>query len=75
LIRAVQGIVIEGFRAEDRTFGEVIAYHAKIGEIDAALIIPGRTHYTDTIEIISALKLRDFFKLNDGDIIKITVNI
>lgn len=75
LIRAAQGIVIEGFKTQDRTFGEVIAYQAKIGEINAALIIPGRTHYTDTIEIIAALKLRDFFKLKDGDIIKIMINI
>ncbi|MGC8497540.1 MAG: DUF120 domain-containing protein [Thermoplasmata archaeon] len=75
LIRAAQGIVIEGFKTEDRSFGDVIAYHAKIEEINAALIIPDRTHYTDTIEIISAIKLRDFFKLKDGDLIKIIINI
>ncbi len=75
LIRAAQGIVIEGFKTEDRSFGDVIAYHAKIGDINAALIIPDRTHYTDTIEIISAIKLRDFFKLKDGDLIKIIINI
>jgi riboflavin kinase len=75
LIRAAQGIVIEGFKTEDRSFGDVIAYHAKIEEINAALIIPDRTHYTDIIEIISNIKLRDFFKLKDGDLIKITINI
>lgn len=75
LVRAAQGIIINGFKNKDRSFGDVIAYPAKILDINAALIIPDRTHYTDVIEIIASIKLRDYFNLKDGDKIKIKINV
>lgn len=52
IIRSISGHVISGFKCNGRSFGDVIAYKAKIHNIDCAIIVPKRSHYVDTIEII-----------------------
>ena len=64
---------IQGFVSEGRTFGDVLALKAEIEGIKCAVIIPKRSHYSDVIEIIAPLKLRDILDLNDGDELEIRV--
>lgn len=68
-------IPIEGFKTEDRSFGAVKAYKAKIGnKIDGAVIIPYRTHHDENIvEIVAPTYLRKALAVNEGDAIDITI--
>ena len=66
-------VIIDGFRAENRTFGSIIAYKIKLNSIDSAIIIPERTsHEKSTIEVISETNFRKKFNLKDGDKVSIT---
>ncbi|MGM0509524.1 MAG: DUF120 domain-containing protein [Thermoplasmatota archaeon] len=72
-LKGDEGIKIEGFVEEGKKFGDVIAYPAKIDDIDCALVIPEKTDHENIIEIISDHKLRDELGVEDGD--KLTVKI
>ncbi len=74
-LRTSDGIHIDGFKTEDRTFGAVKAFRAKINGVDAAVIMPVRTVYTDVIEIISEVYLREALALNDGDMLSVEIDI
>jgi riboflavin kinase len=68
------GVLIDGFKTEDRTFGEVKAFPCRIKGIEGAVVIPKRTHYPkDILELISPVKLRDALGLKDGDVIEVEV--
>ncbi len=74
LIRGSFPKIVEGFKEEDRTFGDVLCYPVKIfdSEVNAAIIIPSRTHYSrNTVEIISDINLREKFNLEDGTIVSV----
>ncbi len=81
LLDREEGIKIEGFSAENRTFGEVKAFLCKISKagdckdpVDSALVIPQRTHYpSDVLEVIAPVRLRDVLGLEDGDIVELEV--
>ena len=75
LIRNSAGHVIEGFSGEGRTFGKVTAYKAKIRNIECAMVIPERSHYTNTIEIVCQYHLRRTLSLGDGDRLEIKIEI
>lgn len=75
LIRGTSGIHIDGFTSEGRTFGSVIAYKSRIRNIDCAIIVPERSHYTDVIEIICHYHLRRTLSIGNGDHIDVRVNI
>ncbi|ALU11346.1 riboflavin kinase [Ignicoccus islandicus DSM 13165] len=68
-------IILKGFRKDDRTFGEVLAYPARINGLwPAALVIPLRTHHPPSIiEIISPYKLREKLELKNGDYVAIEI--
>ncbi len=74
LLDKEEGIKIDGFSAENRTFGDVKAFKSKVNGIDSAIVIPQRTHYPlDVLEVISAVKLRDELRLKDGDTVEVEV--
>ncbi len=73
VLRSTAGILIEGFSSEGRSFGNVIAYKARIHNVDCAIVVPERSHYVDILEIISPYHLRRTLSLNDGD--KVDVKI
>ena len=71
-------IHVEGFKAESRTFGGLICYHASISnnhgegkksvKIIGAIVIPERTHYDNSIlELIAPINLRKRLSIKDGD--------
>ncbi|MGC8608425.1 MAG: winged helix-turn-helix domain-containing protein/riboflavin kinase [Thermoplasmata archaeon] len=74
-LRGFPGIHIDGFKTEDRTFGDVKAFRAKIDGVDCYVVMPERTVYTEVIEIISQYFLREKLGLNDGDMIQVTVYV
>ncbi len=74
-IRSADGIHIEGFNDNERTFGGVKCFKAHIDGIKCFLIFPERSSYTDVIEIIADRYLRDELKLKDGSELKVNVDI
>ncbi len=69
-----QPIAIKGFTTPKRTFGRLLCYRCAINsKIQAAIIIPKRTHHNNKIvEIIAHDNLRDTLKLKDGDRLEVT---
>ncbi len=71
-----EGIKIEGFSTEDRTFGEVKAFPCRIDKVEGAVVIPQRTHYpSDVMEVISPVHIRDKLGIKDGDPVNVEVVI
>ncbi len=65
--------VIDGFEAEGRTFGGVICSPATIDGQACAAILPNRSHYTQTLEVIAPICLREVIPCNDGDRLRVDV--
>jgi riboflavin kinase len=76
-----QGIKIDSFDSEHRTFGGGMCFPCKILDdrakgIKSAVIIPDRTHYPeDILEIISPVYLRGELNLKNGDEVRTKVVI
>ena len=75
VIRKSKGIMINGFVSEGRTFGNVIAYKAKIKNLNCAIVVPERSHYRETIEIICQYHIRRTLSLSDGDLVDVIVDL
>ena len=75
VIRKNKGILINGFVSEGRTFGNVIAYKAKIKNLECAIVVPERSHYRETIEIICQYHIRRTLSLSDGDLVDVIVDL
>ena len=75
MIKSTAGIVIDGFENEGRTFGNVIAYKARIKNIDCAIVAPERSHYSDVIEIVCHYHLRRTLSLDNGDQIDVKISL
>ena len=75
VIRKSKGLLIKGFVSEGRTFGNVIAYKAKIKNLDCAIVVPERSHYRETLEIICKYHIRRTLSLDDGDRVEILVDL
>ena len=79
-MKAAEGLLIEGFEQEGRTFGKAwifkcsIQKEVKIVE-SCAVISPKRTHYKRVLEIISPEFLRKEFNAKDGDTFTITISL
>ena len=75
VMRNSKGHLIKGFNDHDRTFGNVIAYKAKIRNIDCAIVVPERSHYRETIEIICHYHLRRTLSLDNGSRVEVKVDL
>jgi riboflavin kinase len=65
---AAGSIEIEGFRNENRTFGECRCYPVKINGLRGAIVRPERSSYpANLVEIIAPVSLRKTLCLSDGD--------
>ncbi len=80
-MKAAEGILIEGFEEEGRTFGKAWIFKCTLeteqGELikKCAIISPKRTHYKRVVEIISPVFLRNELNVKDGAKFKINVNL
>ena len=81
-------IYVEGFKTKERTFGGLKAFGVKVSantnkktgnnkknsKINAALIIPDRTHHhKNVVEVIADKNLRNVLKLKDNDELEISL--
>lgn len=67
--------VIDAFAAEGRTFGGVICLPATVGRTACAAILPDRSHYTTTLELVAPVRLRDAIPCVDGDRLEVDVRL
>ena len=72
-LRTMDGIHIDGFTTEDRTYGPVKCFRGQLNGTVCAVIFPERSVYSDVMEIISPEYLREKLHLEDGQ--KIIVDI
>ena len=74
-LEAYPAVEIQGFKNEDRTFGLVKCYPAKIGnKIKGALILALRSHYDRSVlELIAPVNLRKHLNLKDGNKVKVEI--
>jgi riboflavin kinase len=73
-LEGLEWIPIEGFVADQRTFGSVRCIPCRIGEIKCGIVVPGRTHYPeDVLEIVAPVGLRDALGISDGDTVEVEV--
>lgn len=75
LLKNTKGIQINGFRSANRTFGACKCFVCKTKENDCAIIMPLRSHYTTTLEILSNKYLRRKLNVKDGDDVEIEVKL
>jgi len=79
-MKAAEGILIEGFEQEGRTFGKAWVFKCSLKNgkktvKKCAIISPKRTHYRRVVEVISPIFLRDKLNAKDGDIFTIKVDL
>ncbi|RXE55645.1 riboflavin kinase [Methanoculleus taiwanensis] len=67
-------IDIDGFTADNRTFGGAYALPCRIGGHPCAIVVPTRTHYPeDIIEVIAGCELRKELSLTDNDTVEVEI--
>jgi len=73
------GIIIKGFRENNRTYGQVKCLDCTLKKdqkkTKGTIVIPQKTRHTDIIEIISPKNLRKTLNLKNRDIVHIILNI
>jgi riboflavin kinase len=68
-------ITIDGFTADERTFGSARCLPCTIGEYPCAIVVPGRTHYPqDIIEILSPVHLKNALNIDAHDHVTVEVH-
>lgn len=72
-LRSMDGVHIDGFTTEDRSYGPVKVFSASIAGIPCALIFPERSVYSDVMEVISTEFLREKLNLEDGSEVLVEV--
>jgi riboflavin kinase len=74
-LEAYSAVEVQGFKNENRTFGDIKCYPAIINnKIKGALISALRSHYDSSVlEIIAPVNLRKQLKLKDGQKVKIEI--
>ena len=73
LLKNYQALIIDEFQSENRSFGSVRCFRAKINGSDGAIVLPLRSHYSNILEFISPHYLREKLNLKDGDEAKIVI--
>lgn len=74
-LEAYPAIEIQGFKNENRTFGTVKCYPARIGnKVKGALILALRSHYDKSVlEIVAPVNIRKQLSLKDGQKVKVEI--
>lgn len=74
-LKGMDGILIQGFKSQGRTFGDVKCFPATIKNMDCAVVIPMRSHHSEVVELISKYHLRTSLGLEDGDSAEVYVRL
>ncbi|MBO4551683.1 MAG: DUF120 domain-containing protein [Candidatus Methanomethylophilaceae archaeon] len=75
LLRRPSEYILNGFTSDGRSFGTVYVYKAKIKNMDCAVVIPERSHYRTTLEIVCQYHLRRTLSLTDGSRVDLKVEL
>ncbi len=75
ILQRTEGIPIEGFVDAGRSFGGAKCFLATVDGVDGAVIMPVRTHHSDTLEVISKHYLRRKLGLKDGDVVEVHLTL
>jgi len=75
LLKKYNAIIIDEFETNNRTFGGVRCFHATIENIDGAIVLPLRSHYSNILEFVSPHFLREKLDLKDRDELKIVIHL
>lgn len=73
LLKNHSAIDIDEFQTKNRTFGGVKCFRAEINGIDAAIVLPLRSHYSNILEFISPEFLRKKLNINNDDFVNIVI--
>jgi riboflavin kinase len=73
ILREAGGMAIDGFRKGGRTFGSSKCFRASLKGLECAVVVPFRTHYSDTLEIICKDNIRNKLRFKDGDKVEIQI--
>jgi riboflavin kinase len=73
VLRQADGIQIEEFHSGGRMFGGAKCFRATMSGVECAVIMPLRSHHSDTVELISRVNLRTRLGLKDGDTAELSV--
>jgi len=70
----LEPVIIEGFKEDERTFGDLFAYKARVDGIECAVVVPLRTHHgQDVIELVAPVSLRKKLGKGTGDSISVKI--
>ena len=72
-LKGQEGLDVTGFVTNGRTFGAGKCFKATISNVECAVMIPNRTHYTDVLEVISSKCLKKTLGLDPGDPVEISI--
>ena len=75
ILKKFNAILINEFETNNRTFGSVRCFSATINNINGAIVLPLRSHYSNILEFISPHFLRNKLDLKDGDEVKIIIHL
>ncbi len=73
LLKNNSAIIINEFKTDSRTFGKVRCFNAEIEGIKGAIVLPFRSHYSNILEFISPIYLREKLDLDDGNNVNIVI--
>ena len=73
LLKNYQALIIDEFQSDNRSFGSVRCFKAKIDGSSGAIVLPLRSHYSNILEFISPHYLREKLDLKDGDEVEIVI--
>ncbi len=73
VLNVMEGYRIGEFEEAGRKFGAVKVMKATVRGEAAGIVFPERTHYNGVLEIISPDNLREKYKLEDGNILKVSI--
>ncbi|UCC91742.1 MAG: CTP-dependent riboflavin kinase [Candidatus Aenigmatarchaeota archaeon] len=71
----IKPVVVEGFKKEKRTFGDIRCYPCIVNRrTRGAIVIPERSHHpSDVIEVIAPVYIRNTLSLKDNDYVHVEV--
>lgn len=73
ILKNHDAILIQEFETKNRTFGGVRCFKAEINGASGAIVLPLRGHYSNILEFISPIFLRQKLDLKDRDSVKIVI--
>lgn len=74
-LQTQQAVHLSGFAVQGQTFGAVTCYPCVVNDtVEGVVVIPEKSVYTDVMEIVADVCLRDALDLHDGDRVTVTIS-